>query len=517
LRLRNFRPSVVVKNTLANYAGNVLTALIAFIFIPVYIRYLGIGSYGIIGFFASLQAFLAFLDLGIGIAINREMSRYYHDTSKAVYLRNLSHSLQIVYWGIAAGIGIVLFALSPFFSANWFAGDELPASTLFAAFSVLALTLAVRWPYSLYSSGIRGMQHQVVLNASDLFWAILKSFGSWLVLKYYSPTLSAFLWYQCIITFLQTIATFAMLWYFMPKTEAVKLSFDKQALKNIGRYAAGMGVASLLASIILQMDKILVSKMVRPSQFGYYMVASNVATLVYNASLPMYMSIFPHFAKLAHEEKKEQLTKDFHFYSKLLATILLPFSAIIFFAAEEVLWLWTKDKTLAYATAPILQIMIAGTTMNALIMPVHTLLLAFNRVRFMLYSHLTGFIVMVPLTLLLVHLFGVKGGAWSIATLYSGYFFIQVIMIFRNLGMKSVALTFYTRDILQCWLPVSLFVFLATRYGLSLPATWTKSDLLLKLSGIGIGAYVVSIISNDFLRKKLIAKLFYKKSKAGVL
>jgi O-antigen/teichoic acid export membrane protein len=515
LKLKNFRPSIVVKNTLANYAGNVLTALIAFLFIPVYIRYLGIGSYGIIGFFASLQAFLAFLDLGIGIALNREMSRYYHDTSKVVYLRNLSHSLQIVYWGIAAGIGIVLFALSPFFSANWFAGDELPPSTLFAAFSVLALTVAVRWPYSLYSSGVRGMQHQVVLNASDLFWAIVKSFGSWLVLKYYSPTLSAFLWYQCLITFLQTIATFAMLWYFMPKIEGAKLSFDKQALKSIGRYAAGMGVASLLASIILQLDKILVSKMVKPSQFGYYMVASNVATLVYNASLPMYMSIFPYFARLVHEDKNEELQKDFHFYSKLLATILLPFSAIIFFAAEEVLWLWTKDKTLAYFTAPILQIMIAGTTMNALIMPVHTLLLAFNKVRFMLYSHLTGFIVMVPLTLLLVHFFGVKGGAWSIATLYAGYFFIQVIMIFRNLNMRNMILSFYTRDILQCWIPVSLFVFLATRYGLSLPAAWSKTDLLVKLSGIAVAAFLVSVISNDQLRKKIGAK-FLRKSNAGL-
>jgi O-antigen/teichoic acid export membrane protein len=516
LKFRNFQPSVVVKNTLANYAGNVLTALIAFVFIPVYIRYLGIGAYGIIGFFTSLQAFLAFLDLGIGIALNREMSRYYHDTSKAVYLRNLSHSLQIIYWGIGAGIGILLFALSSFFSSNWFAGDELPASTLFAAFTVLALTLAVRWPYSLYSSGVRGMQHQVVLNASDLFWAILKSFGSWLVLKYYSPTLSAFLWYQCLITFLQTIATFAMLWYFMPKADGARLSFDKQALKNIGRYAAGMGVASLLASIILQMDKILVSKMVRPSQFGYYMVASNVATLVYNASLPMYMSIFPHFAKLAHEEKKEQLTKDFHFYSKLLSTLLLPFSAVVFFAAEEVLWLWTKDRALAYATAPILQIMIAGTTMNALIMPVHTLLLAFNKIRLMLYSHLTGFILMVPLTLLLVHFFGVTGGAWSIAILYSGYFFIQVIMIFRSLGMQNVILNFYMRDILQCWIPVSLFVFLATRYGLSLPTAWTKADLLVKLAAIGLGAYGVSVLSNDNLRKKLTTKIFLKKSKAGI-
>src|SRR5258708_2560336 len=110
----------------------------------------------------------------------------------------------------------------------------MPSSTLYAAFTILSLTLAVRWPYSLYSSGIRGMQHQVILNAHDLFWNVLKSVGSWLVLKYFSPTLDAFLWYQCLITFLQTAGTFIILWYYMPKTGTNKrVLFDKQALKNI--------------------------------------------------------------------------------------------------------------------------------------------------------------------------------------------------------------------------------------------------------------------------------------------
>lgn len=505
MKVRGFKVSVVTRNTIANYAGNVLTALIAFIFIPVYIRYLGIGAYGVIGFFVSLQAFLVFLDLGIGMAINREMSRHYHDPSHADYLRKLSHSLQVIYWGMGAVIGLGLYLASPFFARNWFAGDEIPHNTLFAAFAVLSLTIAVRWPYSLYSSGIRGMQHQVVLNVHDFVWGLAKNVGSWLVLKYYSPTLDAFLWYQCIITFLQTAGTFVILWYYMPPAVGRrKFVFDKQTLKNISRYAAGMGVASLLASILMQLDKILVSKMVKPSEFGYYMVSTNIATLVYNASLPMYMSIFPHFAKLAHQQETEKIKKDFHFYSKLLSTLLLPFSAVIFFASEEVLWLWTKDQSLAYATAPILQIMIVGTTLNALITPVHTLLLAYNRVRFMLYSHLTACLLMVPLTMLLVNLYGVRGGALSVAILYVGYFTLQAIMIFRNLGFQNVLLKWYVNDILICWIAVSVIIFLASRYWLPVnPAAWTKSDLLIKLSVITITGYLVSVLCNDTLRKKI--------------
>jgi O-antigen/teichoic acid export membrane protein len=518
LKFKKFQVSVVVRNAIANYMGNVLTALIAFIFIPVYIRYLGIGSYGVIGFFASLQTFLAFLDLGIGMAMNREMSRFYHDPSQADYLRRLSHSLQVVYWALGIVIGISLFLLSPFLAANWFTGNEMPTSTLYAAFSILALTMAVRWPYSLYSSGIRGMQHQVILNVHDISWAIIKNAGSWLVLKYYAADLGAFLWYQCIITFLQTAGTFAIIWYYMPRNKGSRnFIFDKQILKNISRYAAGMGGAFLLGSIIMQLDKILVSKMVKPSEFGYYMVAANVAILVYNASLPMYMAIFPHFAKLAHDKQEEQLKKDFHFYSKLLSTLMFPFSAVVFFAAEEALWLWTKDRELARTTAPILRIMIVGTTLNACITTVHTLLLAYNRIRIAFYSNLVACISMIPLTLLLVNMFGVKGGAVSVSILYACYFFVQVIMIFRNLGLQKLTMKWYISDILFILIPVAFAVFLSTHYWLSADTGWTKSVLVIKLSVIAIIAYVVSVISNDLLREKLVGKLFpgYIKSKTN--
>ena len=46
-----------------------------FVFVPVYISYLGIEAYGLIGLFATLQAWLSLLDLGLSPTLNREMAR----------------------------------------------------------------------------------------------------------------------------------------------------------------------------------------------------------------------------------------------------------------------------------------------------------------------------------------------------------------------------------------------------------------------------------------------------------
>ena len=57
-------PSVKL-NTAANLAARVWTALVHLAFVPLYVRYLGIEAYGLIGVFTSLLALFALLDLGL--------------------------------------------------------------------------------------------------------------------------------------------------------------------------------------------------------------------------------------------------------------------------------------------------------------------------------------------------------------------------------------------------------------------------------------------------------------------
>ena len=60
---------------IANYVGKFWTAILNILLIPVYIKFLGIESYGLIGFFASLTAVIGILDLGIGNTMNRELAK----------------------------------------------------------------------------------------------------------------------------------------------------------------------------------------------------------------------------------------------------------------------------------------------------------------------------------------------------------------------------------------------------------------------------------------------------------
>lgn len=49
--------------------------LMGLVFVPLYIKFLGMEAYGLIGFFATLQALFSILDLGLGATLNRELAR----------------------------------------------------------------------------------------------------------------------------------------------------------------------------------------------------------------------------------------------------------------------------------------------------------------------------------------------------------------------------------------------------------------------------------------------------------
>jgi O-antigen/teichoic acid export membrane protein len=475
--------------------------------VPVYVRYLGVSTYGIIGFFATIQVLFSFLDMGIGMAINREMARHYNDSEKAAYLRRLTYTLQTVYWGIGIVICLVLLLCSSYLSGNWFKETTVGQSTVYTAFVILSLTIGFRWPYSLYSSGLRGMQRQVALNVHDLSWSVIKTLGSWVILKYIDNTLQSFLWFQCAVTILQTAGTLLMTWYYMPAVpEKSRAYFDKKILKDISRYAAGMGIAAILGTIVLQMDKLIVSKMASDKQFGYYTIATNVAILVYNVSFPLYMAILPHFTRLAYERDDAKAREDFHFYASMLSSLLLPFSVVIFFYSHEFLLLWTKDRELADAISPILKLMIAGTTLNAMLMPVHTLLLAHNRVRFMLISHLIACLLALPVIILLTLKLGIIGGAISVTLLFAGYICIQAPMIFNYLHLKKEMIRWYLRDILLPAAPLvalSLVLVQVKKFVISAD----RWQLFFNLAVITIIFYGISLLINRRLLNFLLTRL----------
>ena len=100
------------RNIAVNYASQLYTTLIGILLVPLYLQYMGSEAFGLVGFFAMLQAWFNLLDLGLTPTIARESARFLGGAMPALAYRRLYRSLSVVFMVIAFTGGVGLFAMS---------------------------------------------------------------------------------------------------------------------------------------------------------------------------------------------------------------------------------------------------------------------------------------------------------------------------------------------------------------------------------------------------------------------
>src|SRR2546427_7241823 len=224
--------SIVRRNIIANIAGRGWAALLSLAVLPVYIHFLGIEAFGLIGFFLSLTLILQLLDLGLGTALNRQFAQYSLQSGKAQEMRDLLRTLEIIYWVIGIAIGVVMAALAPAIAAYWLKPQQLSVETATQALAMMGIAIAFQWPRALYSGGLMGLQRQVAFNLLSSITATANSLRAVLILWLAFPPLPASVSWVLAISLVDTLLTGLLLWRALPKAPP-RPHFSGQALPGV--------------------------------------------------------------------------------------------------------------------------------------------------------------------------------------------------------------------------------------------------------------------------------------------
>lgn len=432
------------RNIVANFAGNIWQAFMALAFIPLYIKFMGIESYGLIGVFAMIQAMFGVLDMGLSTTLNREMASLSALPDRGQDMRNTVRTLEVIYWGVAFLVGMAVVAISPEVARHWLNAGTLPFETVAQAVMLMGCAVALQWPASFYSGGIRGLQRHVLLNAINIGMGTLRGGGVILVLWLISPTIQAFFLWQISIGALNTFLLAFLLWYQLPRSRQAA-AFDGRLLVGVWRFTAGMTAITLSAMLLTQVDKIILTKMLSLEKFGYYTLAGVVAGGLGMIIAPIVNSVFPRFAELATLRDDLALKHLYHISTQLMALLILPVAVTLAFFPQEVLLAWTGSLHTAQNTSPIVRVLIIGSALNALMYLPSTLQLAYGWTGIGLKITLFLIVVLVPAIIMLTGYFGAVGAAWAWVSLNVIYMAMGVPLTHRRL-LKGEAQAWF-RDI----------------------------------------------------------------------
>jgi O-antigen/teichoic acid export membrane protein len=433
------------KNVVANYLGQGWQALMGLVFIPLYIKYLGIESYGLIGIFALLQAWLVLLDMGMKPALGREMARFSGGAHNAQSIRNLLRSIELIAITVAGVIGLGIWVASGWLATHWVTARKLPVEVVAHAFAVMGVVTALRFIEDIYVSCLAGLQRQLLQNMVTIITATVRGLGAVALLTWVSPTIGAFFLWQGLLSII-TVALYAGIVHRALPPAPLPARFSRSALIGIWRFAAGMMAITLLTLLLTQVDKILLSRLLSLESFGYYALAGIVANGLCMLIGPITAAFYPRFTELATNGDTVALRSIYHQGAQLVTVLMGSATMVLIVFGDRVLRLWTGNQALAQHVAPLMAVMALGTCFNGLMWIPYQMQLAHGWTSLTIKVNVVAVSLLIPAILIVVPAYGAIGAARIWATLNAGYLLLSIPLMHRRL-LRTDKWTWYCQDV----------------------------------------------------------------------
>jgi O-antigen/teichoic acid export membrane protein len=407
----------VVRNIVANVAGTGLAMLVFLAVVPIYLRMLGAEAYGLVGLFTTVMLAATALDLGLGATLNREAARVTAQQGTTTGFGDVAATLQAACWAVAGAAGVLFTVLAPALATRWLSFSTLSADEVRASLGLMGVALPAIVVRSFYLAGLNGLQRQGLANVVQTSGAAVRAALTVTALSVVAPTPAVFFVVQLVLYYAEVAVLAGALRRSLPAGAG---SVRPAAIRPVLGFSAGMAGTMLLALALTAMDQVILSATLPLAEFGYYTLAVAVAGALGQVVHPVTTAVYPRFSQLFERGDAEGAAADYHFFSQLVAIVVLPLGALLVFFPADVLGLWTRDVQVVRHAAVVLSLRALGTMLNTLMHVPHVVQLAFGWSTLGARVNAVAVLLVAPSTVILSLRWGGRGAALAWIALNAG-------------------------------------------------------------------------------------------------
>lgn len=450
-----------LSNLISNYGTKLWSLVSVFIFIPVYIHYLGIEAYAVVGFYALLLGIISFADAGMSSAVIREFA----SDAEPAYKYSVLILIERIYVFICASIATIVFFFAETIGRIWLTSEKIPLSDLTFYIQLIGIGTSLQLLSSLYFGALFGLNNQIGANTIQIIWNIFKSGFVIALLIIFTPDLKTFFFWQILCNLVYILVLRYNTILHLKKTGAQLSLLLKKVPVSILKYICGMTLIAIISAINTQADKIITSSFFTLKIFGYYNIASTVSQIPMMVALPLSMSVFPLFSRFSSASDQLSTNTVFQKAAFLLHILVFPVFVTIFLYSSEIIYFWTGTTIEPYwfdKILTVIKLLTLGSTFLALQVLPYYLLLSKGKTKYTIYQGLIQILIGIPLLYFSVRKLGILGAgipwviinAGALVYLYSitfkKYLTLKMFLFFRNSIMMPFAINIF----------VALFLFL---------------------------------------------------------
>lgn len=488
------------QNVFAGYISHIYVTVIGIVMVPLYLQYMTAEAYGLVGFFAMLQAWFNLLDMGLTPTISRETARFRGGATDALSFRRLVRALEGIFLGLAVLGGGAIFLAADFIANDWLKASLLPIAEVRASIELIAVIIALRWMAGLYRGAISGAELQVWLSGFNTFFATLRFVGVLLVLMYIGGKPSYFFKYQLGVAILEFFVLLLKTYLLLPSIpKAIYLPWSWAPLKSVLKFSLTIAFTSSVWVMVTQLDKLVLSKLLKLTEYGYFTLAVLVANGIMTISSPISTAIMPRMVRLEAEGNHNGLISVYRQSTQLVTVIAGATAVTVAFWSERILWAWTGNPVLAAHASPILILYAIGNALLAVCAFPYYLQYAKGDLKLHLIGNIWFVVFMIPAIIWAANEYGGVGAAY-VWLIVNALYFIAWIPIVHNRFAKGLNWDWYLIDVLVIWYNITL-----AGYGLHsiispINNRWWQFGLILFM---GLLNMIVGVMASSAVRSRI--------------
>lgn len=487
----------MLKNIIANIIGKFWSLFSVFIFVPLYIVFLGFESYSVISFTLVIAGLMAILDAGLTATLSREFARKDKTNSDK---RNILGTLETIYIVLVAFVIALVFLFSNTIATNWLKVSGISISELSLFLKLVSFEVGFQMLFRFYLGGLLGLEYQVAANVIQISWGVVRN-GLVVLLIYFFPTLEAYFIWQAISTALFTIILKYILQKKLIGYGSLKFYFyvNKSILNDVSGFAGGMLLISIVAAINTQLDKLTISKLLSIESLGYYTLGVSLATSFIVLVNPISVALLPRFTALYSERKNAKASRLFLLVNLITSIIIFSFMANMTFFSKEILWIWTGKKELAEKVSSILPILGMSYAMLSLAIIPYNIAIANGYTKLNNILGILSIFITIPGYYMAIRDYGILGAALVFLIVQS----IITLLYYYFINKKFIASDLFTLFGRKLFFPMIVTLVIAFCI-YSIPINiW--DNRFFSLAWIGLSTLVTfSFTSILFLKKETI-------------
>ena len=494
-------------NAIGNYFGQSYTIVVTLICTPLYIRYLGAESYGLVGFFIIMQNWLNLLDMGLSATLSRQVSLARGQSTRFKSFKHLLRSFEIVFISITLIIMFLTYVQSDWIAFKWIKAILLNPESISYCITIMGLIIGLRFFSTLYRGGIIGFEDQIWLNKVVVAITTLKYFGAILVLAFISNDIVLFFKYQLVIALLEVFIISQRFYFNLPPIAKTKKWFkiDWNFFYEVLPFSMSITYTTTIQLAISQFDKLLLSGLLSLNIFGFFSIITIISSAVISLSIPIFMAFQPRITILAAKKSIDEMVSLYVDMTQIVTWIVFSATMLILIFPQEILYVFTGDNETFKWGGEILQWYALGSSLYAIGTCQYHLQNAFGKLKLYVIGMTISLLVQSPLIYFVTTKYGAIGASQLWVT-FSLIWFLGFSLIVHNKFIPSFHFKWLLRDILPILLCVTALG-LIINMNVNIDLNNSKEIILLKLACIAVIFFGASSLSVPIIRKAALKKL----------